>query len=271
MDGKRQRRYRILAALAAGLLAAGCLGDDYRDVELALSDWDHGWLAVVEPGEAFTVGLPEHAQYPGAAWTIVADGSPTLEVVGSTVEQPPPEEQAPAIWIFNVVARDLGEAPLAFQLDVDGSTVDRVDLTVTVVDDACASDEGIAAPRCGGQQQITAPQGISELEHGSTVVLAEGEDAAVVLTGNATRPEAVWRLSASGPLVVSVSAPREVGSRTPGNWDTDDATEPGTFLPRSEFLVTGEVAGSVVLRFELLDGEVVVESATFIFDVGGSA
>ena len=45
----RRRRHRVLAGMAVVLLTAGCLGDDYRDIDLALSDWDHGWLAVVEP------------------------------------------------------------------------------------------------------------------------------------------------------------------------------------------------------------------------------
>jgi predicted secreted protein len=266
----RRRRHRVLAGMAVVLLTAGCLGDDYRDIDLALSDWDHGWLAVVEPEETFTVGLPEHPQYPGTAWSVVADGSPVLEVMGAAVEGPPPEEdRILSFWIYDVVARSIGEAPLAFELEVEGRAVDRLELQVAVVEDACASEEGLVAARCGGPQQVTAAQGISEWEHGTTVTLAEGDEVAVVLTGNATRPDAVWQLAVPDPTVVDVSEPDEVGSRTRGNWARDDASEPGTFLPRSEFLVTGQVPGSTSLRFELIDGDAVVEFASFTFDVGG--
>lgn len=263
-------RSRTLAIAASVLLTAGCLGQDYRDVDLALSDWDHGWLAVVEPQESFTVGLPEHPQYPDAAWTVVADGDPVLEVVGSTVDRPPPEEdRVLAFWVYDVVATSIGEAPLAFELQIEGEAVDRLEIQVAVVEDACASENGIVAPRCSGPQQVTAAQGISEWEHGTTVTLAEGSEVAVALTGSATRPDAIWQLASPDPTVVDVSEPREVGSRTPGNWARDDASEPGTFLPRSEFLVTGQAPGSTVLRFELIDGDAVVEFASFTVDVGG--
>jgi predicted secreted protein len=263
-----RHRLRRIPAVAAVLMTVGCLGQDYRDVDLALSDWDHAWLAVLEPEEPFTVGLPEHPQHGGEPWSIVADGSPVLEVTSAAVDQPAPEEDpAPAFWIYDVVARDLGEARLAFHLDIDGKTVDRAEFQVAVVEDACASDQGLAAPRCGGPQQVTAPQGVSEREHGSTVMLTEGDDAAVVLTGNATRSDAVWQIAASDPAAVDVSEPRDVGSRSPGNWSRDDASEPGTFLPRSEFPVTGIAPSRSTVRFELIDAAGVVESAVFTFQI----
>ena len=133
-QGHRQRG--MLAVSVILLATTGCLGQDYRDVDLALSDWVHGWLAVVEPEEAFTVGLPENPQYPGASWIVAAAGEPTLELVASAVEQPPdePGEQVTlAFWVFDMVARDLGEAALDFQLEADGRAVDRMQLQVAVV------------------------------------------------------------------------------------------------------------------------------------------
>ena len=269
-------RWRVLAAVAAVPLVAACLGQDHRDVELALSDWDHGWLAVVEQEESFTVGLPENPQFPDAQWTLIADGSPTLEVLGSTLERPqgvPAEEPQLTWWVFDVVGREAGEAQLAFELDADGRTMDRFEVRVAVEADACASEAGISAPRCGGPQQVTVPRGesdqwVSEREHGSTVTLSPTEQLSVVLTGNAAQPGAAWRFADADPAVVEVSDPREQESRTPGNWDTADTSEPGSFLPRSEFVVTAVAPGRTTLRFELADGDGVIEFAEFTVAVG---
>ena len=265
-----------LAVAAVLLLVGGCLGQDYLDVELTLSDWEHGWLAVVEPGESFTVGLPVNPAYPDAEWSVSTDGEPVVAMLGANLDRPgdvPEGEPSLTWWLADLVGREVGETALGFTLDSGGETVDRAEFRIAVVTDACANGQGITAPRCGGPQQVTVPQGsadqtVSERENGSIVNLAVDDEFSVVLSGNPARRDAVWRVTGADQAVVTVSGPRELGARSPDNWDTEDDSEPGSFLPREEFTVTGLGPGRTTVRFELSDADRVVESAEFTVEVG---
>jgi hypothetical protein len=264
------RCWRCFVAGFVCVLVTACLGQDYKNVELGLSEWDHGWLAVVEPDEQFSVILQENPQYPGVEWGIAEIDPPIIDVVGYIAEGPedwPEEERQLSIWGFDLVGTELGEVLATFEIDVDGRTVDMVQYRIAVVDDACEGDVGLTAPRCRRQHQESWAQAISEWDHGTTIDLAPGEELTVQLTANAAAPGAVWELAESDPVVVDVSTPRPLGTRAPGNWDTTDGTEPGWFLPRWEFMITPNAPGESQLRFELVDAGGIVEFCEFTVDV----
>lgn len=263
-------RLTFLVAAILCVVGVACLGQDFRSVELTLTEWDHGWRAVVEPDQQFSVTFRENPQYANVEWVIADIDPPIVDVVGYVSERPedvPEEDLALAIWGFDLVGTALGEATASFEIVVDGRTVDRVHYTIAVVEDACDGDDGLTAPRCERRHQEFWPQGLFEWDHGRTIDVASGEIAAVQLTGNAVHPDAVWELADSDTSVVDVSQPRDLETRTPGNWDTTDIAEPGSFLPRWEFLVTARAPGASLVRFEMHRGGDLLEFCEFTFNV----
>ncbi len=212
----------------------------------------------------------ENPQYPDAAWVIAGIDPPILEVLGF-IHQGPGEvpEGDPTLPIagFEIIGTQLGEATVSFEIVVGGRTVDRVEYEIGVVEDACEGDDGLAAPRCDRPHEEFWPHEISELDHGRTIDLTAGEVATVQLTANAVHPDAAWALAGADSAVVDVSQPRELATRTPGNWDTTDTAEPGSFLPRWEFLVTAAAPGTSLVRFEMRREGILIEFCELTFEV----
>jgi hypothetical protein len=242
------------------LLITGCLGQDYKSVELTMTEGDHGWLAVIEPDEQFSVAFRENPQYPGVEWTVAEIDSSVIEVVGEFAETPedvPGEDRTLTIWGFELLGTALGESPLTFELAADGRTVDIAEFTIAVVADACAGEEGITAPRCRRQRQGYAVESC-EWEHGRVMTTQPDETVGLMLTANAPHPDAPWELVAYDASVIELTGSRQLDTRTPGDWDTSDPTEPDSFLPIQEFTFTALKPGESSLRFEMkLDGETI--------------
>ena len=57
MYTRRHRSCLLLTLVLIGSLSSGCLGEDYKNLDLTISDSDHGWMAVIEPDEQFAVNL----------------------------------------------------------------------------------------------------------------------------------------------------------------------------------------------------------------------
>lgn len=158
--------HRFLLALLSvglvGLLGAGCLGEDYKSLNLVIHDADDGSLAVIEPDEELEAALWDNPVYPGAVWTLVrfdpevitlADSFYDAYPEGNPAELPPDEregvpEDQDGVRVFTFVGAALGESPLGFELVSDGEPVGTAGFTIAVVEDACDTDTGLTAPRC---------------------------------------------------------------------------------------------------------------------------
>lgn len=122
---------------------------------------DHyGMKAQVEPDEPFEVGLDGNGAYPDAEWRIVEMDSEVIEL-RDTLYIPARSE---GDWYSNAPGRflpftihwftggTLGESQLVLEADVDGQVVDRYEVTIAVVEDACDRPEHapgiIHANRC---------------------------------------------------------------------------------------------------------------------------
>jgi hypothetical protein len=251
----------IAPLLALCVLVSGCLGQDYRRQELSITEWDHGWLAVIEPDEHLRVSFRENPRYPGVEWT-VADFDPSvIEIVGEFAERPedvPEEDRLLTIWGYEVLGVGPGETALTFELATGGQLVDVVEYTVAVVDDACDGDMGIAAPRCRREQPGLWEHGM-EWEHGGVLTAQPGEEISIALTANGLHPDVPWRAVEYDSEIVELTRTQQLEARTPGNWDTEDLSEPGRFLPMSEFAFAALAPGESRVRFEITaaDGEVI--------------
>jgi len=252
-----------------GLLSAGCLGQDYLDQPLDLSEVDHGWLGTIEAGEELSVGLRANPAFPDAAWQIVEFDAAVISLDDSfseVAEPAAPDDQQSllTVWVFVFTGGDLGESPLTFEVRSDGRQVDVAEFTIAVVEDACASDVGVSAARC--RQDISddrASRDWSEWDHGLTMALEAGEQTSVALSANALYPDVPWQLAGYDPTVVEAESLGTWSVRTAGDWDVSGSEKPGSFLRVSEFIVTGVGAGESPLVFELRVGDERVEVVEF--------
>jgi hypothetical protein len=269
----RIRRLRSLVLiLSLGLLcvvSAGCLGQDYKSVSLDLTDQDHGWLAKVEPDEDFGVVLRDNPQYPGAEWSMIDIDPTVISFVDSFVELPtegPTDPWVLMIWVSRFKGLAVGESPLRFELVSNGETVDIAEFTVAVVEDACEGKEGVAAPRCRHEHPGRWLEGF-EWMHGEVLEVGIGEELSITLTPNALHPDAPWQVAEDDPPLLKLDSAQQIGTRTPGNWDTDDDSESGSFLPTSEFVFTAESPGETQLTFEILHQGKLIEFCEFRIEV----
>jgi hypothetical protein len=121
---------------------------------------EFGMKAQVEPGEPFEIGLLGNGAYPEAGWTVVEVDPSLVHLQDIEIIPARPE----GVWIgeyegpflpvtiHRFTAGSLGESLLALEVQVDGHTVDRYQLTISVVEDACSLPEEasliIVANRC---------------------------------------------------------------------------------------------------------------------------
>jgi len=146
--------------ILSGLLLVGCQSDSVN-APLELGEDSYGWKALVEPDEQFEVWLEGNGAYPDAEWRIVEMDSeivklrdseyfPGPHVSAGSLAGPGPFLSHTSHWF---TAGALGEFRLVLEIEVDGQVVDRYQVTVAVVEDACDRPEHvhgiISANRCG--------------------------------------------------------------------------------------------------------------------------
>ena len=68
---ERFRRLGVGVILLFATLITACLGQDFLDAPLELDNFDHGWVAKVEPEEEFSVGLVANPMYSDVPWRLV--------------------------------------------------------------------------------------------------------------------------------------------------------------------------------------------------------
>jgi hypothetical protein len=122
----------------------------------------YGWKALVEPDEPFDVWLEGNGAYPDAEWQIVEMDSEIIKLRDTEYIPGPPASAeslaGPGPFLSHTghsfTAGTLGESRLVLEIEVDGQVVDRYQVTVAVVEDACDKPEHvhgiISANRCGG-------------------------------------------------------------------------------------------------------------------------
>lgn len=230
---------------------------DSLDLPLNLSEWNHGWLATIEPDEELGVGLRANPMYPDAPWHVVEFDAAVIDLDDSFSEvtrreSPDDLQSLLPLWVFTFRGNGLGASPLVFEVVVDGERVDVAEFAVAVVEDACASDIGISANRCGDNRLGDESRHWTEWEHGLPISIAPGEDTSVSLTANALYPDGAWTVAEYDPEVVEIQSMGPGSVRTPGDWDSSDLGKPDTFLATSEFVVTGVGSGESPLVFEVV-------------------
>ena len=249
------------------VLLAGCLGSDFQDQALDIQKWDHGWVVAVEPGEAFSVNLYGNNAYPDLQWRVAEYDRALLQLDGEEHEKPRApmldvEAAEPDVYdegilvsrsVFFFTGADLGETALRFEFVVDGTTVDIAEYTIEVVEDACEARTVAVANRCGGDGFATHPQVLHERNFGEEVELDSGSSIQLVLTANALHQDEPWQVTAYDDSVISIDGPIALApARTAGDLGTElDADVSHSFLPASQFTVTGVAPGESLLVLEI--------------------
>lgn len=113
----------------------------------------------MEPGEPFEIGLLGNGAYPEIEWTLVEIDTEFVQL--ESTELIPAwlegawigEYEGPflPVNILRFAAGSLGESVLALEVQANGQDVDRYEVTIAAVEDACSlPEEGlvIAADRC---------------------------------------------------------------------------------------------------------------------------
>ncbi len=241
--------------VASVFVVAGCLGLDYKSIELSLNEWSSGWQATVEPGEEFDVGLQPVRIHPDAQWRLVAADPSVVEVVDQFVVEPEAVAGEPGAWLFMFRALALGGSPLAFEAVADGARVAIAEYSVSVVEDACAAGVGLTAARCRVSMS-TSSRGWTEWDHGRTVRVGMDRPTEVTLTAPALYPDARWRPADADTSLLEVGSASVGDVRSPGDFDNQDGSKPGSFLPVWSYPVQGLALGETDLAFEAVeDGE----------------
>ena len=238
------------------LLGAGCLGQDHLDIPLSLDEWDHGWLAVIEPEEQLDVSLTGNALYPEVPWHVSEFDSAVIELQdqqhippagesadGETLDPADPADPLVPFTVFSFVGVTLGESPLVFELVVDGERIDIAEFTVDVVEDACDSEVGAVANRCGRDFSFH-PQDLTEWDHGGLVALEPGDELDVSLTANALHPDSPWQVIEFDPAVIDLEGPEYVApDRSSGDWSPWEPDSRHSFLPTWNSTIVGVALG----------------------------
>jgi len=144
--------------VVCGVLFGACQSDSVY-FDLSLDEEHFGFKAQVESAEPFEIDLFGNGAYPDAEWVIVELDENLVHLV--EVERIPArpagawvgEYEGPflPVTVHRFTAGSLGESLLALEVLVDGQTVDRYEVTISVVEDACSlPEEGliISANRC---------------------------------------------------------------------------------------------------------------------------
>jgi hypothetical protein len=260
----RRRSFPVIWLATLGLFLTACLGQDYKNLNLSIDDTDHGWLVAVEAEEEFEVNLWDSPVYPDAIWRPVDFDPTVIELLDSFhISHPagnpadlPEEERAGvpedqvghSVYIFSGTTG--GESPLAFELVADGRQLNIAEFMVAVVEEACDGDTGLAAPRCQREDPGDGPEPVPPGPQ--TLHARPGDQLTVLLAANALHLAAPWEAVASDSSVVQLAGTQHIDARTPGNWDTTDSSESGSFLPTSQFTFTALAVGESRLQFEIV-------------------
>jgi hypothetical protein len=118
-----------------------------------LTEFNHGWVVALEPGDHLDLTLTANALYPDSSWRAVEFDRAVVELRGPEYGEP---DRLPGDWSawetdtrhsflatrsFTIVGAGLGETPLTFDIEADDERrVDLYELTVAVVEDACAAE-----------------------------------------------------------------------------------------------------------------------------------
>jgi len=252
------------------LISSGCLGNDFRNASLALNEWDHGWVAAIEPGEPLEIDLAGNAVYPEAPWQVAEFNPAVVELDAEDHLTPRPPSGDPegmeaedydpgsltsrSVYTFVGVAP--GETPLRFEIVVDGEPIDVAEYTVVVVEDSCEAATAAVANRCGGDGFRYDPQTGSEWDYGSPLMLEPGGEAEFTLTANALYPDTPWQIVDFDPAVVAVEGHYLGAARQPGDLSDVDPENSHSFLPAWRFSVRGIALGESPLLIEVaVDGK----------------
>lgn len=262
--------FPVLSIVLATALAAGCLGNDFRDATLSINEFDHGWLVAIEPEEQFDVGLTGNAVYPDAPWRIVEYDPAVIALDGEDHMTPRPpsgdpegseaEDYDPGSLVsssfFGFTGLSLGETLLRFEIVVDGEAIDVAEYRVSVVEDACDAGTPAVANRCGGDGFAYHSQVEFELAHGQELAVEPGTDTHLRLTANALHPDSPWQLVDSDPDVVAVEVKPLGAARTRGDFSEVEAETPHSFLPAWDITIRGVALGEAPLVLEItVDGK----------------
>ncbi len=267
-------RWAGFLLLVSALLCSGCLGQDWKSFPLGAGESDHGWLLRIEPDETFDVLVVANALYPDLPWVVSEYDPAVIEPAGAEVEDyvrtwgdwdmsaPEAPQGFLPIHIFQFSGMATGQTPLVLEVRNGDQLVEVLEVTVSVVEDACAADGGLKAARCGhdprDEQAGEGVEGIGmleELDHGWLVNLEPVDTFVVRLLANAVYPEAEWRVAEFDPDVIDVQVVNDTDVRAAGDWDTTDM-KPSGFLATTSFTVKARDYGRSPLVLEVVvDGE----------------
>ena len=153
-------RLRPAALLVACGILVGACQSDYETMDLDLGEDEFGMKAQVEPGEPFEIGLLGNGAYPDAEWALVEVDTDLVQLQGIEVIPARPEGawlgeyEGPflPVTIHRFTAGAFGESLLALEVQANGQTVDRYEVTISVVEDARSLPEEssliMSANRC---------------------------------------------------------------------------------------------------------------------------
>lgn len=118
-----------------------------------LTEFNHGWEVALEPGDHLDLTLAANALYPDSPWRAVDFDRAVIDLRGPeygapdrlpgdwSAWEPDSRHSFLATWGFTIVGAELGETRLTFDIETDdGRRVDLYELTVAVVEDACAAE-----------------------------------------------------------------------------------------------------------------------------------
>lgn len=235
------------------LVSVSACATDFEKATLGLSESDHGWLAVVEPGERFEVGLANNLLHSDIAWE-VTEFDPTVIRLESQEQVPPdPDPSGPRLShsVFDFSGLGLGETPLVFELWADGEQIDMAAFTIAVVAEACDAELGARANRCGQAFQFH-PQNLTEINHGSVVALEPGNEIDVTLTVNALYPDNPWHAVEFDRAVIDLQGPEySAPDRLSGDWTAWEPDSRHSFLATWSFTIVGVELGETPLVLDI--------------------
>jgi len=183
MDQRSTTGLKVVVAIVAALgvvmigipLAANLIvGTDYERSPISLGDTDAATRVVVEPGDAFDLGLLGHPDHPSVAWELAEIDSSVVEIRGSRHEPsgtnlpddeymamidadrrswyaavrdraPDAEDEAEpygAVWLvpvsmFDFAAAGYGDSLMGLEMRIADEVVATFEFRVSVVEDAC--------------------------------------------------------------------------------------------------------------------------------------
>ena len=149
----------VLVTVCAIVLTACLLQSDSVREDLTLDESHFGMKAQVEPDEPFSIDLLGNGAYPDIEWTVVESDAAQVRLDDVEIVPARPrgvwygEYEGPflPVNIHRFTAVSMGESLLVLEVRADQTTVDRYEVTISVVEDACDLPEDgqiMAANRC---------------------------------------------------------------------------------------------------------------------------